>query len=70
MHDVIRGLQVLDTNLKMMAVQLSNRNIMLVDLWNEIYFQDKRDDINMKLKDHELILKSLEERARLSQMSM
>ena len=66
--DVIRGLQVLDTErFKMLSVQLANRNVLLIDMFKEVYQQDKRDDINMKLQEHEAIVNSEEERARLSQ---
>ena len=66
--DVIRGLQVLDTErFKMLSVQLANRNVLLIDMFKEVYQQDKRDDINMKLQEHEAIVNSDEERARLSQ---
>ena len=47
--DVVRGVQVLDTDRKMLAVQLSNRNVLIIDMWAEVYLQDKRDDIAMKL---------------------
>ena len=36
-------------------------------MFKEVYQQDKRDDINMKLQEHEAIVNSEEERARLSQ---
>ena len=54
--DVIRGVQILDNFAKkMMAVQLSNRNILLIDVFNEVYFEDKRADILMKLQEHAII---------------
>ena len=59
---------MLDTErFKMLSVQLSNRNVLLIDMFKEVYQQDKRDDINMKLQEHEAIVNSEEERARLSQ---
>jgi len=39
LDDVIRGMHILDTSTKkMMAVQLSNRNILLIDLFHEVYY--------------------------------
>jgi len=39
LDDVIRGMHILDTSAKkMMAVQLSNRNILLIDLFHEVYY--------------------------------
>ena len=67
--DVVRGVQVLDTDRKMLAVQLSNRNVLIIDMWAEVYLQDKRDDIAMKLQEHETLLASEEEQSRYSQMS-
>lgn len=49
-----------------MAVQLSNRNVMIVDLWTEVYLQDKRDDIIMKLQEHENFYNSDEEKSKYS----
>jgi len=51
-----------------MAVQLTNRNVMLIDMWNEVYLQDKRDDIAMKLQEHESIVNSAEEKARMDKI--
>ena len=36
--DVIRGIKVLDTDrFKMLSVQLSNRNVILIDMFKEVY---------------------------------
>ena len=36
--DVIRGLQVLDNErFKMLSVQLANRNVLLIDMFKEVY---------------------------------
>ena len=66
-YDVVRGLRVLDTDrFKMLAVQLANRNVVLIDMFKEVYQQDKRDDINMKLREHQAIIESEEEKNRMS----
>ena len=68
--DVVRGVQVLDQGLEMkvLSVQLANRNVLMIDMMKEVYLQDKRDDIRMKLKEHQAIEDSLEEQARFSQL--
>ena len=67
--ELVQGLQVLEQNgQRVMAVQLTNRNVMLIDMWNEVYLQDKRDDIAMKLQEHESIVNSAEEKARMDKI--
>ena len=50
----------------MLAVQLCDRSVMIIDMWEEVYLQDKRDDIAMKLQEHQNILNSDEERVRIN----
>ena len=40
----------------------------MIDMQNEVYSKDKRDDIEMKLAEYEQIVNSTEERARLSNL--
>ena len=39
-----------------LAAQLSNRNILTIDLWNQVFSQDKKDDIDLKLRQHEITM--------------
>ena len=51
-----------------MAVQLKDRSVMIIDMWGEVYLKDKREDIKMKLEEHENIIKSDDEEARIESM--
>lgn len=52
----------------MLAVQLCDRSVMIIDMWNEVYLQDKRDDIKMKQQEHRNIMMSEEERVRMQHL--
>lgn len=41
---------------------------MIIDMWNEVYLEDKREDIKMKLEEHDNIVRSDEERVRIESM--
>ena len=41
---------------------------MMIDLFNEVYSQEKRDDIAMKLQEHEQIINSDEEKQRINEL--
>lgn len=62
-------MEILDDDNKMLAVQLSNRNVLLIDIDNEVYCQDKRDDIAMKLKEQQEVENSPEEKNRYKSLS-
>ena len=53
----------------MLSVQLSSRNVLMIDMMKEVYSQDKRDDIQMKLEEHKAIQNSPEEKSRFSALS-
>lgn len=66
--ELVQGFKVLDQEQKMLAVQLCDRSVMIIDMWNEVYLQDKRDDIAMKLQEHKNIMSSDEERVRMQHL--
>ena len=49
-----------------LAAQLSNRDILMINLWDEVYSQDKKDDIDLKLREHDKIICSEHEQKRLA----
>ncbi len=38
-------------------------------MWNEVYNQDKRDDIEMKLREHQSIVDSDQEREKYDKLN-
>ena len=54
----------------MLSVQLSSRNVLMIDMMKDVYSQDKRDDIQMKLEEHKTIQDSDEEKKRYWGLSL
>jgi len=42
--------------------------VLLIDLWSEVYNPEKREDIAMKLQEHDKIVNSDEEKIRMKKI--